>query len=147
MLKTRKPVKRECVSKPALCARLVSAETCVHVLRFTFFFFSCIVSALGGQEYCSHTVKYCSYTVWHCSRVKKILKMSPTILFTHLKIILLQCFQFSVSATISSIQTDPIYLYLSEFPIGHELKTSQSFQSCVVLAAKCVWAPILCICQ
>ena len=38
--------------------------------------------------------------------------MGPTILFTHLKIILLQCFQFSVfsfkfSATISSIQTDP----------------------------------------
>ena len=31
--------------------------------------------------------------------------MSPTILFTHLKIILLQYFQFS--ATISSIQTDP----------------------------------------
>ena len=31
--------------------------------------------------------------------------MGPTILFTHLKIILLQCFQFS--ATISSIQTDP----------------------------------------
>ena len=38
--------------------------------------------------------------------------MDPTILFTHLKIILLQYFQFSVfsfqfSATISSIQTDP----------------------------------------
>ena len=38
------------------------------------------------------------------------LKIGPTILFTYLKIILLQCFQFSVSATISSIQTDPIYL-------------------------------------
>ena len=41
--------------------------------------------------------------------------MGPTILFTQLKIILLQCFQFSVfsfqfSATISSIQTDP-YCY------------------------------------
>ena len=39
--------------------------------------------------------------------------MDPTVLFTHLKIILLKCFQFSVfsfqfSATISSIQTDPI---------------------------------------
>ena len=38
--------------------------------------------------------------------------MGPTILFTHLKIILLQCFLFLVfsfkfSATISSIQTDP----------------------------------------
>ena len=41
----------------------------------------------------------------HCLRTHKFhfsvtfsLKMSPTILFTHLKIILLQCFQFSVSA-------------------------------------------------
>ena len=38
------------------------------------------------------------------------LKMGLTILFTYLKIILLQCFQFSVSVTISSIQIDPIYL-------------------------------------
>ena len=35
---------------------------------------------------------------------KKTLKLGPTALFTHLKIILLQCFQFS---TISGIQTDP----------------------------------------
>ena len=37
------------------------------------------------------------------------LRMSPTALFTHLKIISLQCFQFqfSVSAKISSIQTHP----------------------------------------
>ena len=37
--------------------------------------------------------------------------MGPMILFTHLKIILLQCFQFSVSATISSIQTDTYVIY------------------------------------
>ena len=37
--------------------------------------------------------------------------MGPTILFTYLKIISLQCFQFqfSVSAKISSIQTHPVY--------------------------------------
>ena len=34
------------------------------------------------------------------------LEIGHTILFSHLKIILLQCFQFSISATISSIQTD-----------------------------------------
>ena len=41
------------------------------------------------------------------------LKMGPTALFTHLKIILLQCFQFqfSVSAKISSIQSDPMYTW------------------------------------
>ena len=43
----------------------------------------------------------------------KILKMSPMALFTDLKIILLQCFQFSVLAKISSIQTDPLYIFLS----------------------------------
>ena len=40
--------------------------------------------------------------------------MGPTTLFTHLKIILLQCFQFSVLATISSIQTDPLGLNVLE---------------------------------
>ena len=47
----------------------------------------------------------------HCSRDPQVrnlanfeLKLSSTALFTHLKIILLQCFQFS---TISGIQTDP----------------------------------------
>ena len=38
---------------------------------------------------------------------KKILKMGPMTLFTHLKIILLQCFQFLVFSKISCIQTDP----------------------------------------
>ena len=51
----------------------------------------------------------------HCLRIKKILKMDPTVLFTHLKIILLQCFQFSVLAIISSIQTDPIYILESSY--------------------------------
>ena len=47
----------------------------------------------------------------HCSRdlqvlfsAKTTLKLGPTTLFTHLKIILLQYFQFSA---ISGIQTDP----------------------------------------
>ena len=40
-----------------------------------------------------------------------LLKMGPTTLFTHLKIISLQYFQFqfSVSAKISSIQTHPVF--------------------------------------
>ena len=36
--------------------------------------------------------------------IKITLKLGPTVLFTHLKIILLQCFQFS---TINGIQMDP----------------------------------------
>ena len=40
---------------------------------------------------------------------KKNIKMGPTALFTHLEIILLQCFQFSVFSKISCIRTDPTY--------------------------------------
>ena len=46
---------------------------------------------------------HCSSTVY----IFKNIKMDPTVLFTHLKIILLQCFQFLVSAKISCIQLDP----------------------------------------
>ena len=51
----------------------------------------------------------------HCSRdsqfffsTKLSLKIDPTILFTHLKIILLQYFQFLIFSKICSIQTLPI---------------------------------------
>ena len=50
----------------------------------------------------------------HCLRdpqtfflTKILLKMSHMALFAHLKIILLQCFQFLVFNKISGIQTDP----------------------------------------
>ena len=55
---------------------------------------------------------YCSRIVVALFIYLKILKMGPIILFTHLKIILLQCFQFSISAKISSIQTNSIYIFL-----------------------------------
>ena len=52
----------------------------------------------------------------HCSRDPQVrnsanfkLKLGPTALFTYLKIILLQFFQFSV---ISGIQTDHLFIYL-----------------------------------
>ena len=85
-------------------------------LRFSSFFFA----FTRFREETKFTVYETNVTVHalfrYCSRSihgtyshfiqKKILKMGPTVLFTHLKIILLQCFQFSVSAIISSIQTD-----------------------------------------
>ena len=53
----------------------------------------------------------------HCSRdlqvlfsAKTTLKLSPTILFTHLKIILLQCFHFSA---INDIQTKPYLVHFN----------------------------------
>ena len=65
---------------------------CTFFFSFFFFFFPACVSALGDK---------CTI------HVLKNLKMDLTVLFTHLKIILLQCFKFSVLAKISCIQMDP----------------------------------------
>ena len=48
---------------------------------------------------------------------KKILKMGPTVLFTHLKIILLQYFQFSVFnfSNNKSNPNEPLVYYETEF--------------------------------
>ena len=58
------------------------AESHVAYSSFFFFFFSLHMNSVGDKKHCSRTV-YALFT-------------DPTILFTHLKIILLQCFQFSV---------------------------------------------------
>ena len=69
----------------------------MHFLRLVllfFFFFS------------TWTVTSHEFTV-HDKNTIHALFTDLTILFTHLKIILLQCFQFSVSTKISCIQMDP----------------------------------------
>ena len=75
-------------------------------LRFPFFFFFSSLRWLTLSTMNSVYV-YClqSHKLYFLATF--LLKMGPTILFTHLKIISLQCFQFqfSVSAKISSIQT------------------------------------------
>ena len=89
--------------------RMCGLDPCfLHcVLRFHFFFFffnsqfCWLFSVNSVSVYCSQTHKF------HFS-VTFSLKMGPTALFTHLKIILLQCFQFLVFnfSKISSIQMD-----------------------------------------
>ena len=85
---------------------------------FSFFFFSSSrFSAFRDKFYYLCTIYHCLCSVYtlfmHCSwdsqllYSKKILKMGLIVLFTRLKIILLRCFQFSVSIKISCIQTDP----------------------------------------
>ena len=80
----------------------VASGVCILLL----FFFHAF-PAFRDNYHCSHTVHALLGPTTTLFR-KKILKMGLTVLFTHLKIILLQCFQFLVSATISSIQTDPL---------------------------------------
>ena len=91
---------KTCIHVSVWLARFL-AFCCVHVfcLFFFFFFFLRVNSNL--------TWVYCLTLFIHCLRIKNI-KIGLTILFTHLKIISLQCFQFS--ATINSIQTDPYQL-------------------------------------
>ena len=80
---------------------------------FFFFFFSSpqlltLSNVNSAYVYCLRSHKLHFLTTF-------LLKMGPTTLFTHLKIISLQCFQFqfSVSAKISSIQTHPIFQNLA----------------------------------
>ena len=91
----------------------VSLSTCLDCTfcafqfqRFFFFFFQRMNSKITWV-YCAEDKNQYSRTVAILFMHLKRLKMGSTVLFTHLKIILLQCFQFSVSTTICSIQTDP----------------------------------------
>ena len=84
-----------------------------------FFFFSCVLEECGNccslnsnRKYWLFHRKQCIYALFTDQQILLFnnfsLKIDPMTLFTHLKIILLQCFQFSVFnfSKISSIQTD-----------------------------------------
>ena len=71
-------------------------------LRF-FFFFYCSSCFKGTKLLFTH----CVHRTHNHFIQKKLLKMGPTTLFTYLKIILIQYFQFSVFNKISCIQKDP----------------------------------------
>ena len=81
----------------------VFAESCVAFFSFLSLFFFFLLSRVSGRRQNLLFIKqmslfqYCSRTVHenhsHFIQKKKI-KMGPTVLFTHLKIILLQYFQF-----------------------------------------------------
>ena len=98
--------------------RLNASLDSASVFSFQCFSFLLFFHAFQGNKiYCSQLQHHCLCTVaalfMHCLwdpqllYSEKKLKIDPTILFTLLKIILLQYFQFLVSAKISSIQTDP----------------------------------------
>ena len=63
---------------------------CSAFFSSSFFFFPSRVLAFLRDK------NHCLCTIHHCSHTKKILKMSPTVLFIYLEIILIQYFQFSV---------------------------------------------------
>ena len=83
------------------------------VWRFLlFFFFSMRINSNSTVLARGFTVQEKDCTIHRTYNhfiLKKILKMGPTSLFTHLKIILQQCFQFLVFCKICCIRTDPTY--------------------------------------
>ena len=83
---------------------------CVLRLRFQLFFFFLRAGFVNFSTVNSASV-HCSRTHKHHFSVTFSLKMDLMVLFIHLKIILLQYFQFSVFnfSKISSIQTDSKY--------------------------------------
>ena len=70
----------------------------VHVrrLRFAPFFLFYFVLFFFFMRLAFRDKFYCSCTIYALFTYLKILKMSSTVLFIYLKIILLQCFQFLV---------------------------------------------------
>ena len=88
----------------------VASTFCVFII-----FFFLHVNSNITWFYCAVDKKYylCTIHILFSCTIHALF-MSLMTLFTHLKIILLQCFQFLVSGTISSIQTD-LKLCLSKF--------------------------------
>ena len=88
-------------------------RVCVLSLTFPFFFFLSkrmnSNSTVHAQGFTVQEKKCTIHRTYNHFILKKILKMGPTSLFTHLKIILLQCFQFTVFSKISCIRTNPTY--------------------------------------
>ena len=79
-----------------LCKRFFLEIKLRFGLGVCIFFFLCVLLYVGDHYYCLHTEQYCSHTVTLLFTHLKILKMSFTVQFTYLKLILLQYFQFSV---------------------------------------------------
>ena len=94
---------------PFRCGLNCASVSCVHDFSpFFFFFFLFSLQLLTSQLWIVHPYTVHRSHQLHFSATFS-LKMDPTILFTHLKIISLQCFwfQFSVSTKRNCIQMDP----------------------------------------
>ena len=75
--------------------------------RFSFFFFF-LAWIVISYEFTMHETKITIHALFINIHTLKNIKMGPTVLFTHLKIILLQYFQFSVFS-FSNIKKGKIY--------------------------------------
>ena len=76
--------------------KILSRDKVAVWIARLYFSFLCVLLYVGDNYYCSHTEQYCSHIVTLRFTHLKILKMSFTVQFTYLKLILLQYFQFSV---------------------------------------------------
>ena len=105
-----------------------------------FFFFFLIQPQYLTKSFVNRVFVYYSWTHKFHFSVTFSLKMGPTILFTYLKIILLQCFQFqfSVSVTISLIQTNPLCLLGRPLVVASSYWARYSFASTISVQPKVI---------
>ena len=119
------------VSYVCVCIQLITST--FSTLHFYFLFLFLFFGFHAFLEYCGYCLLNSNHKCWlstvnsihvYCLWTHKFhflsifsLKMGPTVLFTHLKIILLQYFQFSVFSfnKISSIQTHHSWLTPNDF--------------------------------
>ena len=144
-------------SMPVWIGLLLRLRLIFTFRSFFFFFFFHVFwrnSSHKGWIFCSKqwSMHYSRTHKFHFSAIFS-LKMGPTVLFTHLKIILLQYFQFSVFSfsKISSIQTDPQCVILSSTHVFLHCCPTIFFVCCVLFV--CMWfiyffvfVQCLCVC-
>ena len=120
------------------CDRLHTTFSHVHVFCLFFFFFFLRVNSNLTWVHRSCTVYYCSYTVLHCSCTVYVLKNIKNgfhdTIYTFKNyfatVFSVFSFQFQFSATINSIQTDPLSnlhttLYMTRNMLHRKFLTSQ----------------------
>ena len=124
-----------------MCLDCAFARPRFFFMRFPFFFFS--KPQLQTKSSMNSASVHCSWThKLHFSQIFS-LKMGLTVLFTHLKIILLQYFQFSVNV-FSCIQMNPQSFYFLGLGTKTCLYNCISFFSSItqIYLLKCIYLPL-----
>ena len=112
-LRLQLPLKK--INMTTCALELGLLRLCVLSLMFPLFFFSffrrvwTVTILFSIWIHCARDKVHCSLDQQLLYPEKNILKMGPTALVNHSKIILLRYFQFSAFSKISCIRTDPTY--------------------------------------
>ena len=105
---------------------IINSKNSHHIAFFFFFFWSAFLWLWWLFQWILCTIHE---TNKHLFSIKLSLKMGLTVLFTYLKIILLQCFSFFSFQKISGIQIHYLYELYTSYKFGTILNWSIVFQN------------------